>query len=137
MGTSRFTTTTRAAFAAALAAIVLRVLVPAGYMSAPLAGDWFLVLCPDDLPAAVATLLTGADDHHHHHHDPADADGKPAFGQCELGAGLAVAVAVAASAALEAPTSPDPEHAQSPRAALAFLTHAPYHSRAPPARSRT
>ncbi|MEQ8914853.1 MAG: hypothetical protein RIE03_21405 [Pseudomonadales bacterium] len=81
------------------AVVLLRVLVPAGYMPAALAGGWFLQLCPDGLPVAAMQALLGEAHHHHHHHAPdngasAGGDAVAMPEQCQLGAGFAAAATV-------------------------------------------
>jgi hypothetical protein len=97
---------------ALLAAVVLRVAVPVGYMPAPLASGWPVQLCPDGLSAEVMVALFGPSHQHHaapappahHHHgtatppvDAAHAEAPPEVSQalaqhCPLAAFAALAV---------------------------------------------
>jgi hypothetical protein len=83
----------------AMLAMLLRVVIPSGYMPSSLADGWYLQFCPDGIPSAVMALLIGDDSHHHHHHgDMADAmksgsesDSASMFNQCDIGGGFASA----------------------------------------------
>ena len=96
---------------ALLATLVLRVLVPVGYMPAALSAGWPVQLCPDGLSSAAMTALLGEQHQHHgmhampvgaHHGDHGvteqpqpSVDATP--GQCDLAA-FSGAVAPATSA---------------------------------------
>ncbi len=76
----------RTLFALTFAALVLRVLVPAGLMPNAVADNgWYLSICPDGLPAQLAHKLLG----HAHHMDKPGSE----LVQCDLGAGFGQAVA--------------------------------------------
>lgn len=131
------------------AAGLLRLLVPAGYMPAPLSSGWPVQICPDGLPASAVHALLGQSHHHHHHHHL----GKPAAGTastldgatsaeagamampqpCELGAGFAGAIGLNAGAlTLPALAQVATWHRPSPstpdlRLLTAFLSRAPPH----------
>ena len=110
-------------------ALVARVLVPAGYMPAPVGSGWPVQLCGDGIPASVMAELLDLHHHHHHHaaHDHSDAPQ-----ECELGAGFAADLSPALSLDLvEQQTTvdhADEMRAASPRARTAYS----YRSRAPP-----
>jgi hypothetical protein len=57
----------------ALLALLMRVLVPAGYMPVAVAGGWYLELCPDGIPVDTVAALFGESAHSHSsttdHHD--------------------------------------------------------------------
>lgn len=84
----------------ALLAVLLRVLVPSGYMPAALNDGWHLKLCSHGMTDATAMVLLGQGEHHqHHHHQGAQEKGDQNQGQssnsldqCELGAGFLAAV---------------------------------------------
>lgn len=126
----------------ALLTMVLRVLVPSGYMPAALAGGWYLSLCPHGMPnpAAVTALANSAHHGHHgaghqldHHHDHVDHT----FDHCELGSGLTLSATLATvtgfelpqpARLLDIPERPAPPRQLFPRA---------YDSRAPPPTAHT
>jgi hypothetical protein len=72
----------RVTFRLILAAMLLRVLVPAGLMPAGHEGSWHLEICPDGLPGRVVAALLG---HDHVHH----TENATAFQYCDLGAAFA------------------------------------------------
>jgi len=107
--------------------LLLRAIVPAGYMPGSLErGTWF-ELCPEGLPVAVIAAFAG--DHHHH----ATGDGpSSAVGDCSFGDLLNTAAVHAAS---DQPAPPIPFSVPEPVAEQDFpllrrrIVHAP---RAPP-----
>lgn len=135
---------------ALLAAVLLRVAVPVGYMPAPVASGWPVQLCPDGLSAEVMVALFGpAHQHHaapaphaHHQHsaagpiapaDDAATEVSQALAQhCPLAAFAALAV-VSAPAALPllrvADRGPAPQAARARAVQRPFLSPQP---RAPP-----
>jgi len=75
-----------------VAALLLRAVIPAGYMPAADSGLWF-ELCPEGLPGEFAALLTGETGHHHHGHADGENTGDDAH-QCPVGHMLLSAAAV-------------------------------------------
>lgn len=57
-------------FAALAAALLLRAMIPAGFMPAAIGAGFPLQVCPSGLPGGALQRLAGAagHDHHHHHH---------------------------------------------------------------------
>ena len=49
-----------------LALVVLRALVPAGYMPASIGGGLIFEMCHEAVPAAVLAAISGGGSHHHH-----------------------------------------------------------------------
>ena len=122
-------------FALTALALFARVLVPAGYMPAPVGSGWPVQLCGDGIPASVMAELLGLHNNHqqHHHHHHAAHDHGEAPQECELGAGFATDLSPALSLDLvELQITGD--RAEEMRAALprAKTPHR-YRSRAPPA----
>jgi len=116
----------------ALLALLLRVLVPAGYMPAALASGWYLSLCPHGMPNPAAVAALGHSMHHDHAQHGHDHDAAQGPDQCELGSGFALLAMVAAFAS---PVALAPVLAIVYTYALPFLarTHARfYDGRAPP-----
>ncbi|MEQ8857466.1 MAG: hypothetical protein RIC56_02355 [Pseudomonadales bacterium] len=122
------------------AALLLRVLVPAGYMPAALADGWLLQLCPDGLPAATVQALLGPSHQHHEHHAPphgapndlAAADDAIAVpDQCELG-GFAMAAIVDAAGLADAAGPRRGDARGEPTHAPALHQRALFQARAPP-----
>jgi hypothetical protein len=89
---------------------LLRLLVPAGYMPAPLSSGWPVQICPSGLPDSAIQALLGQSQHSHHHHhhqignapdsalssdgtSSADAGAMAMPQPCELGTGFAGAIA--------------------------------------------
>jgi hypothetical protein len=80
----------------ALLAMLLRILVPTGYMPGSLASGWYLVLCPDGISSSTMAVLMGESGHHHHHashgsHGKATPTLNDEYKQCDLGSGFASA----------------------------------------------
>jgi hypothetical protein len=65
-----------------VAALLLRVAVPAGFMPASADDGWYLKLCPDGVPTEIMEALFG---HDHSHHQGGH---EQTFVQCELGSVL-------------------------------------------------
>ena len=84
----------RALASVALLAIILRVLVPAGFMPAPLSDGWYLSLCPQGHSSAAVTALPDEGGHHLHHAIAESGKHSPQqmAEQCELGDAFAGAV---------------------------------------------
>ena len=132
---------------ALLATLLLRVLVPVGYMPAKLSEGWPVQLCPDGMSAAAMTALLG--DQHQHHgmhamHGGAHSDlamtakeSAPALeaapGKCDLAAFSGAVAPPASAVAIERPVTS--VAAESAVAALHVRSVAfeRYRSRAPPA----
>lgn len=129
------------------ASLLLRVLVPAGYMPAPVADGWPLQLCPDGMPMAAMRALLGDGHHHHRHHGGpaafaaanagadavADTAAAAMPAQCELGAGFAAATLLD-SAGVPPSFVGAPTIVRRDPAAPTAPPHRPaYQSRAPPA----
>ena len=119
------TVTVRLRLALMLAALMVRAVIPLGYMPGNVLAGEFMVLCPTGLPAGFA--LSG--EHHHHADTGTMVDAERA---CPIGAALQ-------QAALPTDFTPtalvdrlhDFSSASPP---IAVFVHAParYHSRAPP-----
>ena len=66
-----------------LAALILRIAVPVGYMPNDTSEGWYLAICPDGLTAGKMSVLAAGSGHHHHDNSdqlmPLD---------CELGGGF-------------------------------------------------
>ncbi len=71
----------------ALLSVLLRVLVPSGYMPSNVSEGWYLKLCHHGLTAEVVQILLG--DHGHHHHHDHDSHSASTVDQCDLGSGYA------------------------------------------------
>ncbi|MDJ0919168.1 MAG: hypothetical protein QNJ05_15525 [Woeseiaceae bacterium] len=75
--------------------LVMRALIPAGYMPGSVEGGPWFVLCPDSLPMSM-TMAPGESDHHHHHgkhhHDKEDSPESALSGDCSFGHLLAGAI---------------------------------------------
>ena len=119
----------------ALLALLLRVLVPTGYMPAALDSGWYLSLCPHGMPdpAAVAALgHAGHGAHHDHTQQGHDHDAAQGPDHCELGSGFALSAIVAAFAS---PVALAPALSTIYTYSLPFLARAQtryYDGRAPP-----
>ena len=114
-----------------VAALLLRAVIPAGYMPAAVGSGLWFELCPEGLPAEFAELLTG--DTAHHHHGDADSEnaGDDAH-QCAVGHMLLSAAAMdstsqAAELTLELPPATTSIYSFTSR------SRTYYQSRAPPA----
>lgn len=118
---------------AAALTLLLRTLVPAGYMPAPLTNGWPVQICPDGLPLAAVEALLGQAHDHHHHGGHADAGNDTAMPeQCELGAGFAASAAVA-GISLQIPAQrPSPARFIPPPAHTALSERPAFRPRAPP-----
>ncbi len=109
----------------ALAGVLLRAAIPAGYMPASLADGWFVELCPDGWPAAAVVALFGHEHAHAHHGEQPDS-----FADCQLGGIAAAAVgtvdiAAALPAAHAAVTPPQDRPAARDRGRDAFRPRGP------------
>ncbi len=113
-----------------VAALLLRAVVPAGYMPAAGSGLWF-ELCPEGLPAEFAALLTGETGHHHHGHADGENTGDDAH-QCPVGHMLLSAAAVD-SASQPAELALDRPPATIPIYSFTSASRNHYRSRDPPA----
>jgi len=129
------------------ATLLLRAMIPAGFMPAAIGAGFPLQVCPSGLPDGALARLAGehAGHHHHAHHGHHEADGENRSGdgghaysaeQCPI-AHLIAAAALPVSAApalpaLPAPAivSPTPQHP-----AAARVHH--YRSRGPPVPAAT
>lgn len=120
---------------AAAMALLLRTVVPAGYMPAPLTSGWPVQICPDGLPVgAIAALLGQAHAHHHHGHSASSDDPAALPEQCELGAGFAASAAVS-GVSLQTPGQfPLPLGLPIPSTDLAGNERPAFRPRAPPER---
>jgi len=76
----------RAVTALAVAALLLRVVIPVGFMPSGIAGGWYLELCPDGLPRQVVVALFGEHYAHHGHHG---VGGGVSVYHCDYGGGAA------------------------------------------------
>ena len=68
--------------ALAALALLVRVAIPSGFMPADTGSNWYLQLCPDNMPAAVMVALFGHD--HAHHGAPSENT----FFQCDYDGGI-------------------------------------------------
>lgn len=114
-----------------LAAVVLRAIIPLGYMPGNLLAGEFMVLCPTGLPAGVS--ISSTHDHHGHHDH---GDGQDAMVDadraCPIGAALKhVALPVETVEAVPFVAFDVPPQAV-PSALHPSRTAAPYQPRAPP-----
>jgi len=77
----------------ALLAMLLRILVPTGFMPGSLASGWYLVLCPDGISSSTMAVLMGESGHHHHHMPQGDTGTSKdnEYKQCDLGSGFSSA----------------------------------------------
>jgi hypothetical protein len=119
----------RALTLALAGALLLRAIIPIGYMPAGAdSGSWF-ALCPEMSPAGFIAILSGHDPHNHHdqHGDDAADDHRCPIGHMLLSAAVVAdtwevaAIRVVASFSVPPPTS------------YSSLTRTNYHSRGPPA----
>lgn len=88
MFTARYQKCRILAVLAALA-LLLRVMIPVGFMPSTVAGGWYLELCPDGMPEHVMVTLYGE---HHAHHGAGDDS---LFFECDYGTGATGAFALA------------------------------------------
>jgi len=108
-------------------AILLRAIIPVGYMPGSLQSGLLFELCPEGLPAELIQSLSGG----HQHHMADDAESAHSFEACAIGH-LAVTAATASFA--DFLTEPPVQTEATAVAAILFRT-APvraYSSRAPP-----
>jgi len=72
----------------AMLAMLLRILVPTGFMPGSLASGWYIVLCPDGIPSS--TMMVLMDEHSHHHMQPKGTNtlADDEYKQCDLGSGF-------------------------------------------------
>jgi hypothetical protein len=68
-------------------ALLLRIVIPVGFMPSGISGGWYLELCPDGMPEHVMVALYGE---HHAHHGAASDN---LFFECDYGNGAAGAFA--------------------------------------------
>ena len=78
----------RALAAFAALAMLLRVVIPVGFMPSGITGGWYLELCPDGMPEHVMVALYG--EHHAHH----GAGSDNLFFECDYGSGATGAFAL-------------------------------------------
>ncbi len=116
---------------AALAALALRALTPAGYMPGSADSGLLYELCPEGMPVAIMQALAG--DGHHHHHGADEGSAASGSGeQCPIGHMLSSAVAV--DTGMVPDVLPDmPRFDDAPVAFLLRTQATAYRSRAPPA----
>ena len=82
----------RLVLAAALATLVLRAAIPAGFMPSAAGGGLPFEMCPSAVPAEILAAMSGAG-HHHTGHD-ADRDSSHfEAGHCPIGQALSTAIA--------------------------------------------
>jgi hypothetical protein len=88
----------------AFGAMLLRVLVPAGYMPSDLDDGWYLKLCPDGMPVSVMVALFGHEHQHHHHPNAQGGAAAPeiTYAQCDLGGTLSADIDATAHVAVPA-----------------------------------
>ena len=79
--------------AVVLALLALRLITPAGYMPASAGSGLLFELCPDGLPVAVLSAISGTGHHHHHHADGDDSAAESANDPCPLGHMLSASIA--------------------------------------------
>ena len=81
----------RLLFAAALATLVLRAAIPAGFMPSAAGGGLPFEMCPSAVPAKILAAMSGAG-HHHAGHDT-DPDSRHFdAGHCPIGQALSIAI---------------------------------------------
>ncbi|MFK7915321.1 MAG: hypothetical protein AB8B93_15515 [Pseudomonadales bacterium] len=134
-----------------LAVLLLRVLVPVGYMPAALADGWPVQLCPDGLSSAAMTALLGEQHQHHKMHSMVSmshegahheghmmaADPAPAAqavpGQCDLAAFSGAVAPPAIAAAMLAPVTETAVATAVTTLHVRSVAFERYRGRAPPA----
>ena len=79
---------------AAMLALLVQSLYPAGYMPGNLADGWLAAICPDGMPKSFMHALDGG----HHQHDKSTADE-----DCQLGSALDAPLTLAVLAKLPEP----------------------------------
>ena len=110
----------------ALVGLLLRVLVPAGFMPASVSDGWYLQWCPGSTPASVLAALLDHGDHQHHGDDTAS------YVQCDLGSAFS-SPTMAAGFAEAAPLPVQPTFLPwEVRTQVDATTLSAYESRAPP-----
>ena len=134
-------------FLALAATLLLRAMIPAGFMPAAIGAGFPLQVCPSGLPDGALARLAGEHAAHHHHaghghhghHDPAGSgDGGHAYSaeQCPI-AHLIAAAALPVSAGPAVPALPAPAIvAPVPRHPATAPLHQ-YRSRGPPVPAAT
>ena len=84
----------RLVLAVALATLVLRAAIPAGFMPSAARGGLPFEMCPSAVPAEILAAMSGAGHHHASHGNDADPDSCHFdAGHCPIGQALAIAVA--------------------------------------------
>ncbi|MDJ0760886.1 MAG: hypothetical protein QNJ19_15945 [Woeseiaceae bacterium] len=71
--------------------LMMRALIPAGYMPGSADGGPWFVLCPDSLPMSM-NMAHRDSGHHHHHHDHKDSPESALSGDCSFAHLLAGAI---------------------------------------------
>ena len=108
-----------------VALLLLRAIVPVGYMPGSIKGDSWFELCPDGLPQNFVAALKG--EHHHH----GDSDSAPGVGECAFGDMLSPQAADTLQSLAAAPICAGFERAQF-SSRFCAAARAVYRSRAPP-----
>lgn len=80
-------------FACALATLVVRAAIPAGYMPSAAGDGLVFEMCPSAVPAQILAAMSGAG-HHHAGHDPDSGGTHFDAGQCPIGQLLSIAAAI-------------------------------------------
>lgn len=110
----------------ALVGLLLRVLVPVGFMPASVSDGWYLQWCPGSTPGSVLAALLDHGGHQHHGDDSAP------YVQCDLGSAFS---SPATSAGFTGAAPPPVQHAFLPweiRTRVDSTILPAYESRAPP-----
>lgn len=116
---------------AVLMLLALRLIMPAGYMPAPAGSGLLFELCPEGLPVAVISAISGGG-HHHHHGGDDDSKSGSTNDQCPIGHMLSATIAFDDADALQWLPAPESFQAVSVRS-VRRATRTQYFSRGPPA----
>ena len=108
-----------------LAALMIRAVIPLGYMPGNLLAGEFMVLCPTGLPASFALSA----EHHHHGDDAPMMDAERA---CPIGGALQQALLPTGAASVASLDRFRPVGVTPPANPVPIHPPARYHSRAPP-----
>jgi len=113
------------------AVLVLRAIVPAGYMPGSMDGGPWFELCPDGLPVTLVNAIGG----HHEHH--AEANNGNSLADCSLGDILSAAAIPSDPGADAIAPRMVPSNLTPVRQAVVHGPYLSYAARAPPVASRT
>jgi hypothetical protein len=113
------------------AALLLRAVIPAGYMPAAAGSGLWFELCPEGVPAEFAEFLSVDIGHHHHGNADGENTGEDDH-QCPVGHML-LSAAAADSTSQSADLAPDLPPATISIYSFTSTTRTHYYSRGPPA----